>query len=144
MKKLFLLMFAGAVWILFLSGPVSAQEEEATSLTGSIQGLTCVKNDIVCPIGMEGPMVALTEMFVLLVDPATKDYYFFSNVSSKALARFITEEVKVVGYVDNTKKSVAAEEIYRGTTLVWSKKMQEDLRQQMLRHPKKGAPYITN
>ena len=57
----------------------------------------------------------------------------FPNVDSKVLARLINEEVKVLGYVDNTKKSIWAEEIYIGKNMVWNEKMQNELRDKMFK-----------
>ncbi len=55
MKKLWVPIIIGVV---FMMAPMMAT---AASLTGSIQGLACVTQGKVCPIGMEDPVIAAQE-----------------------------------------------------------------------------------
>jgi hypothetical protein len=85
MKKFLVPMIIG---IVFLMAPVMAI---GASVTGSIQGFNCVTQGKVCPIGMEDPVIAAENVFVLLVDAAKGDYYFIPNVDRGILARHINE-----------------------------------------------------
>jgi hypothetical protein len=137
MKKLFLRTFISAVCVLFLSAPVLAEEEIMATLTGSIQGVSCVVMKEVCPIGMEDAMAAEEDYFVFLVNPITADYYVMPNVDMRVLARHINEQVTVVGNVDKKHNSIWTKEIYVGKKMVWSKKMQDELRKKMSGNLKK-------
>ncbi|MCK9273866.1 MAG: hypothetical protein M0P57_02135 [Syntrophales bacterium] len=108
--KRFIVMIVAATFIL---APVCVL---AAEMTGSIQGLTCVTQGRVCPVGMEDPVIAAEEVFVLLVDAAQEKYYFIPNVDRAVLARHINEQVKVVGTVNERLKSIKADELYTMTT----------------------------
>ena len=95
--------------VVFLMAPVLAI---GASVTGSIQGFNCVTQGKVCPIGMEDPVVAVENVFVLLVDAAKGNYYFIPNVDRGVLARHIGQQVKVDGNVNSKMKSVHASDIY--------------------------------
>ena len=97
------------------------------SLTGSVQGFMCVTQGKVCPIGKEDPMAAVENVFVLLVDAASGEYYFVPNVDRAVLARHINEMIKIEGAVDMKTKSINATDIYRGTTKVWSNNLMDDV-----------------
>jgi hypothetical protein len=128
MRKLFLLMF---VFVVLLSAPMLASGEGMKSVTGSIQGYSCVSQNKVCPIGMEDAMVAVEDILVLLVDAQKTEYYVITNIDQRTLARHLNEQIKVVGYVDKKLNHIWAEEIYKGTKLVWSNKMQQDLQKEI-------------
>jgi hypothetical protein len=138
MKKLFLLMLISVVCLAFLSAPVFAkgEKEKTATVIGSIQGLGCVIENKVCPIGQEAAMAAISDVLVLLVDAAKADYYVIPNVDMKVLARLINEQVTVRGYVDKKHNSIWAEEIANGKTIVWNQKMQDELRKKMARQAK--------
>jgi hypothetical protein len=124
MRKLFLLMSVG---VLFFATPLLANAAEAMkSVTGSIQGYECVMHNQVCPIGMEDAEAAAENVLVLLVNAEKADYYMIPNVSKEVLARHINEQIKVVGYIDNKRNTIWAEEIYKGAKMVWSNKMQQE------------------
>jgi hypothetical protein len=136
MKKLFLLMFVGVMSAVLLSVPVFAQEESKVTITGSIQGMSCVTQNMVCPIGMEDAMAAMNDTLVLLVDAEKADYYHITNVSQMTLARHINDTVKVAGYVNKKHKQIWVEAIFRGERLLWDVKMQKELHQQMMKNMK--------
>lgn len=119
MKKYFAAMVIGVV---FLMVPVFAI---GATLTGSIQGFNCVTQGKTCPIGMEDPVVALENVFVLLVDAAKGDYYFVPNVDRAVLARHIAQEVKITGTVNAKYKSIKATEIWQAGKKVWSIDMED-------------------
>lgn len=119
MKKYFATMVIGVV---FLMVPVFAI---GATLTGSIQGFNCVTQGKTCPIGMEDPVVALENVFVLLVDAAKGDYYFVPNVDRAVLARHIAQEVKITGTVNAKYKSIKATEIVKAGKKVWSSDMED-------------------
>lgn len=109
MKKSLLPMIIG---VAFLLAPVLAIGANLSSLTGSIQGFNCVTQGKVCPIGMEDPVIAAENVFVLLVDAAKSDYYFVPNVDRAILARHINQQVRIDGRVTERGKSIRASDIY--------------------------------
>ena len=113
MKKFLVPMIIG---IVFMMAPVMAI---GASLTGSIQGFNCVTQGKVCPIGMEDPVIAAENVFVLLVDAAKGEYYFVPNVDRGILARHINEQVKIDGTVNAKMKSIKATDIYVKGKKVW-------------------------
>jgi hypothetical protein len=121
MKKFLVPMIIG---IVFLMAPVMAI---GASVTGSIQGFNCVTQGKVCPIGMEDPVIAAENVFVLLVDAAKGDYYFIPNVDRAILARHINEQVKVDGTVNAKMKSIKATEISVKGKKVWSVDLEDKI-----------------
>ena len=126
MKKFWVPMIIGVV---FMMAPVMAI---GASVTGSIQGFNCVTQGKVCPIGMEDPVIAAENVFVLLVDAAKGDYYFLPNVDRGILARHINEQVKVDGTVNAKLKSIKATDIYtmdakKAWKKVWSLDLEDKI-----------------
>jgi hypothetical protein len=122
MRKLLAPMIVGVVLML---APVLAI---GASLTGSIQGFNCVTQGKVCPIGMEDPVIAAENLFVLLVDAAKGDYYFIPNVDRAVLARHINQQVKVDGTVNAKMKTIQATDIYTTSPSekkVWSRNWED-------------------
>ena len=102
------------------------------SLTGSIQGFMCVTQGKVCPIGMEDPVIAAENVFVLLVDMKKGEWYFVPNIDRGILARHINTEVRIVGDVNLKLKAIQASELYtraadKSWKKVWSTEMQENI-----------------
>jgi hypothetical protein len=112
------------IGIVFLMAPVMAI---GASVTGSIQGFSCVTQGKVCPIGMEDPMIAAENVFVLLVDAAKGDYYFVPNVDRGILARHINEQVTVNGTVNAKMKSIKASDITIKGKKVWSVDLEDKI-----------------
>ena len=123
MKKFIVPMIIG---IVFTMVPVMAI---GASITGSIQGFNCVTQGKVCPIGMEDPVIAAENVFVLLVDAAKGDYYFVPNVDRAILARHINEQVTVDGTVNAKMKSIKAASISVKGKKVWSVDLEDKIYQ---------------
>ena len=121
MKKFLVPMIIG---IVFLMAPVMAI---GASLTGSIQGFNCVTQGKVCPIGMEDPVIAAENVFVLLVDAAKGEYYFVPNVDRGIMARHINEQVKIDGTVNAKMKSIKATDIYVKGKKVWDVNLEDKI-----------------
>ncbi len=121
MKKLLVPMIIGVV---FMLTPILAI---GASITGSVQGFTCVTQGKVCPIGMEDPVAAVENVFVLLVDAAKGDYYFVPNVDRAVMARHINQEVKIDGTVNAKTKSIKATSITVGGKMVWSVDLRNEI-----------------
>jgi hypothetical protein len=121
MKKYWVPMIIG---IVFMMAPLMAG---AASVTGSIQGFNCVTQGKVCPIGMEDPVIAAENVFVLLVDAKKGDYYFVPNVDRGILARHINEEVKIDGTVNAKTKSIKATAITVKGKKVWSSDLEDKI-----------------
>lgn len=82
------------------------------SITGSVQGFNCVTQGKICPVGMEDPVIAAEQVFVVLVDAAKGEYYFVPNVDRGIMARHINEQVKVDGTINAKMKSIKATNLY--------------------------------
>jgi hypothetical protein len=126
MKKFWLPIIIGMV---FMAAPVMAI---GATLTGSVQGLACVTQGKVCPIGMEDPVIAAENVFVLLVDAAKGEYYFVPNVDRGIMARHINEQVKIDGTINAKTKAIKASDMYtmnarNAWQKVWSVNLQDDI-----------------
>lgn len=97
------------IGMVILMAPVMAI---GASITGSIQGFQCVTQGKVCPIGMEDPVIAAEQVFVVLVDAAKGEYYFVPNIDRGIMARHINEQVKVEGTINAKMKSIKASNLY--------------------------------
>ena len=126
MKKFWVPMIIG---IVFMMAPVMAI---GASLTGTIQGFNCVTQGKVCPIGMEDPIIAAENVFVLLVDAAKGEYYFVPNVDRGILARHINEQVKIDGTVNAKMKSIKATDIYVKGKKVWDVNLEDKIYKDLL------------
>jgi hypothetical protein len=126
MKKFFGTMIIGVV---FLMIPVFAI---GATLTGSIQGFNCVTAGKVCPVGMEDPVIAAENVFVLLVDAAKGSYYFVPNVDRGIMARHINQEVKITGTVNEKMKSIKASQIDVAGKKVWSSDLEDSIYRDIL------------
>jgi hypothetical protein len=121
MRKVLAPMFIGLVLLL---APVLAI---GASITGSVQGFNCVTQGKVCPLGMEDPVIAAENVFVILVDAAKGDYYFVPNLDRGILARHINTQVKVDGTVNSKMKSIRASDLYvMGADKKWQKAWSQD------------------
>jgi hypothetical protein len=120
MKKLFVATIIGL--LLMAPGFVSA-----ASVSGSIQGFMCVTQGKVCPIGKEDPVAAVENVFVLLVDAASGQYYFVPNVDRAVLVRHLNQMVKIDGTVNEKMKSIKASDIYVDGKKVWSVNLEDDI-----------------
>jgi len=112
---------------MLMMAPVIAM---GASFTGTIQGFNCVTQGKICPIGMEDPIIAAENVFVLLVDMKKGEWYFVPNVDRAILARHINTEVRIIGDVDVRMKSIKASEIYsraadKSWKLAWSIDLQD-------------------
>jgi hypothetical protein len=135
MKKFLVPMIIG---IVFLMAPVMAI---GASVTGSIQGFNCVTQGKVCPIGMEDPVIAAENVFVLLVDAAKGEYYFVPNVDRAILARHINEQVKIDGMVNAKNASIHATDMYtldakNSWRKVWSMNLEDSVYKDVFNNPR--------
>jgi len=126
MKKFWLPIVIGMV---FMMAPMMAT---AASLTGSIQGLACVTQGKICPVGMEDPVIAAENVFVLLVDASKGEDYCVPNVDRGIMARHINEQVKIDGTINAKTKAIKATDIYTLNARnqwqkVWSVNMQDEI-----------------
>jgi hypothetical protein len=121
MKKFWVPMIIGVV---LMMAPMMAI---GATITGSVQGFNCVTQGKVCPLGMEDPVIAAENVFVILVDAAKGDYYFAPNIDRGILARHINEQVRVDGTINEKMKSIKANELFvMGATGSWKKVWSQD------------------
>ncbi len=136
MRKVLVPMVIGMV---LLMAPVFAI---GASITGSVQGFNCVTQGKLCPIGKEDPVIAVENVFVILVDAAKGDYYFVPNMDRGILARHINTQVKIDGDVNAKMKSVRASDLYamaadKSWKKVWSMDKQDEIYRELW-NPSKG------
>lgn len=130
MKKILAPMIIG---ILFMLTPVLAI---GASVTGSVQGYMCVTQGQVCPIGMEDPVAAVEQVFVLLVDAKKGDYYFVPNVDRAVMARHINSEITIEGTVNAKAKTIKATSIMKKGKKVWALDLEDKIYKDLLgSHP---------
>jgi len=128
MRKVLAPMFIGMVLLL---APVLAI---GASISGSIQGFNCVTQGKLCPLGMEDPVIAAENVFVVLVDAAKGDYYFVPNLDRGIMARHINTQVKVDGNVNSKMKSIRATDLYvMGSDKKWQKVWSQDKEDEIYR-----------
>jgi len=135
MKKFWALTIIGMV---FMMAPVMAI---GASTMGSVQGFNCVTQGKVCPIGMEDPVIAAENVFVLLVDAAKGEYYFVPNVDRAILARHINEQVKIDGNVNAKTMTIQASDIYtldakNSWRKVWSTNLEDSVYKDVFNNPR--------
>jgi hypothetical protein len=95
--------------VLLLPAPAMADY-----IAGTIQGFHCVTQGKVCPVGMEDPLAAVENVFVLHVKSA--DFYFLPNIPKGVLTRFINVLVRVEGTISvfrGQDKSMHASDMYK-------------------------------
>jgi hypothetical protein len=114
------------IGIVFMMAPVMAI---GASFTGSIQGFNCVTQGKICPIGMEDPVIAVEQVFVLLIDAAKGEYYFIPNIDRGILARHINEQVKIEGTLNSKMKSIKATNLYVKEKKAWSLDLEDKIYQ---------------
>ncbi|MEW6333779.1 MAG: hypothetical protein AB1558_05880 [Thermodesulfobacteriota bacterium] len=130
MKKILAPMIIG---VLFMLTPVLAI---GASITGSVQGYMCVTQGQVCPIGMEDPVAAVEQVFVLLVDAKKMNYYFVPNVDRVVMARHINSEITIEGDVNEKAKTIKARSIMKKGKKVWSVDLEDRIYKDLLgNHP---------
>lgn len=130
MKKILAPMIIG---VLFMLTPVLAI---GASITGSVQGYMCVTQGQVCPIGMEDPVAAVEQVFVLLVDAKKGDYYFVPNVDRAVMARHINSEITIDGDVNAKAKTIKAKSIMKKGKKVWALDLEDKIYKDLMgNHP---------
>jgi hypothetical protein len=106
---------------------------------GSIQGLMCVTEGQVCPVGMEDALIATESTFVLLTDDGT--WYMLPNLDRGILARHINQRVLVEGDKGERYNAITVDVLkvwQKGRWRVaWSLEMQQRLKEKIYRYPKK-------
>ena len=100
---------------------------QADMIEGTVQGLTCITQGVVCPSGHLDPMVAAEKMFVIY--GMDQSYFIVSNIDRAVLARHVLSKVRVSGTTHPKYKSIEADkfEVYSSGNwkTVWSKEMQK-------------------
>jgi uncharacterized protein YaiI (UPF0178 family) len=89
------------------------------TIEGSVQGLTCVSQGKVCPIGLEDPVAASENIFVVLT--GFKKYYFVPNIDRVIMARHINEKVRIEGILHANYNAIEATAIYTWGNGNWIK-----------------------
>ncbi len=124
---------AFSVAVFLMSCFILPQIVQAAQVEGTVQGLTCVTQDKLCPLGQEDPVVAAEEAFVVLTEEGK--YYFVPNLSKSVMARHIRETVRVTGKMHDKYNSIQAKtfEVKKDGEwkTTWSKEMEEEWRKKM-------------
>jgi len=101
----------------------------AATVEGTIQGLNCILNEKLCPVGQEDAVISQEEFFVVYTN--TQEYYFVPNLDRAVLARHINTIVRVTGKLDKKHKVINAEKLEVLTkkkwVKAWSPKMEAEI-----------------
>lgn len=115
--------------IFILMMPLAASAAMET-VTGKIEGLTCVTGGYVCPIDQADPMLALERDFVLVVESG--DFYLMPNLDRALKARYVLRDVTVKGFIDERYRSIDVEELIVNGKVVWSLEREREMRKRLL------------
>ncbi len=119
MKKYF---FLGVLVLLLV--PLVANAEMMT-VTGKVTGLSCLIQGYICPVDKADPMINLERDFV--VQTATGDYYFLTNIGLGLKGKYALQVVEVTGDVNPRYKSIMVKTIKVGGKVVWSGEMEKEV-----------------
>ncbi len=109
----------------------------AEKITGKINGLQCATSGFVCPVDKVDAMLALERDFV--IQRPNGVYYTMTNVDRAVKAKYALQEATVTGTVSDLYKAIDVDTLQVGQKTVWSKKMQEDLQAEMMKHLYHGS-----
>lgn len=106
----------------------------AGTVTGEVQGASCIVSGYRCPVDKADPYISLERDFVVLTSGG--EFYFMPNLDRAMKARYVGMQVRVTGDVRGQSIDVDKVEVKRGFTYktVWSKEMQRELWQERLKH----------
>ena len=119
-KSLFLIAFMLVLLPVFVG---------AATVEGTIQGLNCILNEKLCPVGQEDAVISQEEFFVVYTK--TQNYYFVPNLDRAVLARHINTIVRVSGNLDKKHRAIQADKLEvlrkKKWVKVWTPKMEEEI-----------------
>jgi hypothetical protein len=92
--------------LLFISIALLAASANAATIEGKLNGVHCALEGDTCPIDRLDPHIALEQDFV--VQQSNGDYYFIINLDRAVKARYVLEDVKVTGDVNDQYSSINA------------------------------------
>jgi hypothetical protein len=128
MKKAHKYFFMLSLVVLLLI-PAMVANAASETITGKVTGITCLLKNYMCPVDKADPMINLETDFVVVT--AKGDYYFLSNIGLGLKAKYALETITVTGDVNPKYKSMTVDSMKVGAKVVWSKQMQEQMRQQL-------------
>lgn len=108
---------------------VPALVANAETITGKLEGLTCLVQGYICPIDKADPMINLEKDFVVVT--ASGNYYFLTNIGLGLKARHALEVVEVTGDVNPKYKTVMVKTLKVGGRVVWDQEMENSMMQEM-------------
>lgn len=112
--------------LLLVTFALLAFSTNAATIEGKLNGVHCALAGDTCPIDRLDPHIALEQDFV--VQQPDGDYYFIINLDRAVKARYVLEDVKVTGEVNDQYSSIQAEEMAvkreGAYKTVWSEKLQ--------------------
>jgi hypothetical protein len=95
--------------LLFISAVLLTTSANAATIEGKLNGAHCALEGDTCPIDRLDPHIALEQDFV--VQQPNGDYYFIINLDRGVKARYVLEDVKVTGEVNEKYSSIQAQEL---------------------------------
>jgi len=108
----------------------------AETIKGKINGLQCAVSGFVCPVDKVDAMVALERDFV--IQQPNGVYYTMTNVDRGVKAKYALQEVVVTGTTSELYKAIDVDTLQVGEKIVWSKKMQQEMQDEMMKHLYRG------
>jgi len=123
--------------LVLLLVPAMVANAEMMTVTGKVTGITCLVQGYICPLDKADPMINLERDFV--VQTATGDYYFLTNVGLALKGKYALQVVEVTGDVNPKYKSIKVKSIKVGGKVVWSAADEEQMEKELMRAPLGGA-----
>jgi len=134
-RSILKLVFLAAALAIALPDSVPA----AQTLSGEIQGFSCLVAGTRCPKDNMDPHLMLESDFVLLL--GNGDYYLLPNIAREVKAKYLGKEAKVSGKINDKYRAIMVDtlEIKDGATFntVWSAKM---MREEMMKRLEEYYP----
>jgi hypothetical protein len=125
-SKRYVVVLAVMVALLLPALVVNAQMK---TFKGKIEGFLCVVQGYACPVDKADPMIAVEKDFVLVLPNGT--YYLMPNVPFGVKARHALDVVEVSGTASAKYKSIEVDTLSKGGKVLWSKKMEQEMRQRL-------------
>ena len=92
------------VFISVLAALVTVAEAKDETVSGKINGLRCVTDNIKCPVDENDPLINNLADYVLQVEGG--DFFYLHNVSTRIKEGLTLRSVRVTGTVDRRYRSI--------------------------------------
>jgi hypothetical protein len=116
--------------LVLLLVPALVANAEMMTITGKLTGLSCLIQGYICPIDKADPMINLERDFV--VQTASGEYYFLTNISLGLKGRHALEVVEATGDVNPKYKSMYVKSLKVGGKVVWDQESENKMKLEIM------------